>query len=590
MRRYELRVDRGPARQYGMTRVIARWVIALVAVLVTNVLPAHAQTAASMFTQRQAGAAPRSIADKLQETVSILDFPGCDKTGRGDSTACIQAALDSGSKSVYVPAGRYREHGLVLPHIEGFTFFGDGPNSVLIQTGGSIRYPVLAGGWNFDSHATIRDLGFDGTEGRADTLDTSYSQTLDLLNLSFQNVPVGHASLRLDGNPKSSTYMHDVRVRNIRIYSTTAGLAGIEVGPFTSDSSIDGFQMNGGFAVKYALLAEPGAQTTVLQNSHPYNAAVNVVHLDGTGNFSFIGNVIDNATEDVFYLRNAKSTRIASTWIESINSKRRGLVFDNASSSSVFGLTCSTNGIRDAESCVTEINGSDGNAVLESQLDDESNYRHPFALTGPNSVFQALNSGNALRLAGAVAKQSPLLRAAGVDTSIPITLKPKGGGAVQLALDHRATMGVYSDRAAEIAIEAYDASSPGAKFNLNLAKYGGRVLLGGTDDGASKLQVDGTVRVHGDIAADGAGTLPVYWASGAPVAAPHMLVEQVALKAGAATLALQGKAAYTSAQSYTCVASGANEPATVRIEQVSGAMIRVQGSSGDLIHLICVGN
>ncbi|MEK6349881.1 MAG: transporter [Burkholderia sp.] len=569
---------------------MTQWAVAVVSVLMTSALPVQAQTGASMFTQRQAGAAPRSIADKLQETVSILDFPGCDKTGRRDSTTCIQAALDSGSKSVYVPAGRYREHGLVLPHVEGFTFYGDGPNSVLIQTGGSIRYPVLPGGGNFDSHATIRDLGFDGTQGRADTLDTSYSQTLDLLNLSFQNVPVGHASLRLDGNPQSSTYMHDVRVRNIRIYSTTAGLAGIEVGSRSSDSSIDGFQMNGGFAVEYALLAEPGAQTTVLQNSHPYNAAINVVRLDGTGNFSFIGNVIDNATEDVFYLRNAKSTRIASTWIEAINSKRRGLVFDNASNSSVFGLTCSTNGIRDAESCVAEINGADGNTVLESQLDDESSYHHPFVLTGPNSLFQAINSGNALRLAGAPAKQSPVLRASGDDASIPVTLKPKGTGAVQLDFNHHATMGIYSDRVAEIAIDAYDASSPGSKFNLNLSKYGGRVLLGGTDDGASKLQVDGAVRVHGDIVADGAGALPVYRASGVNVAAPHMLIEQVALKTGAATLALQGKAAYTSAQSYSCAANGANERATVRIEQISGTQIRLHGNSEDLVHLVCVGN
>ncbi len=102
----------------------------------------HAQLD-STVTQRYSGAFSRSISDKLQDTVSILDFPGCDRTGRTDSTGCIQAALHSGAKSVYVPAGRYRQSGLVLPQLTGFTLYGDGPNSVLIQTGGSIRYPEI---------------------------------------------------------------------------------------------------------------------------------------------------------------------------------------------------------------------------------------------------------------------------------------------------------------------------------------------------------------------------------------------------------------------------------------------------------------
>ncbi|MGN3963548.1 glycosyl hydrolase family 28-related protein [Burkholderia gladioli] len=549
----------------------------------------HAQLD-STVTQRYSGAFSRSISDKLQDTVSILDFPGCDRTGRTDSTGCIQAALHSGAKSVYVPAGRYRQSGLVLPQLTGFTLYGDGPNSVLIQTGGSIRYPEITRALNFDSHATIRDLSFDGTEGRADTLDTSYSQTLDLLNLSFRNVPINHVSVRLDGNPRTATYMHDVRIKNIRVYSTTAGLAGILLGPHASDSTIDGFQMDGGFAVKYALLAEPGAQTTMLQNSHPYNAAINVIHLDGTGNFSFLGNVIDNSIGDVIDIRNSANTRIASTWIESINSRRRGLVFDHSSDSVVLGLNCSTNGIRDAEACVAEINGADQNRIFGAQVDSESNYARPFDLTGASSFFQAVNSGNALNIAGASARQSPSLNATGSDASIPVTLKPKGGGAVQLELDHRATMAMYSDRASEVAIDAYDAVNPLAKLNMNLAKYGGRVLLGGTDDGASKLQVEGDARIHGDIFATGVGALPVYRASGAALAAAHVVAENVMLRGGGATLLLKGRAAYTSARSFTCVVTASKAPDRARIDQISGAEVRVRGAASDLVGLLCIGN
>ncbi|MDC6128807.1 hypothetical protein PPH41_12720, partial [Burkholderia gladioli] len=73
-------------------------------------------------------------------------------------------------------------------------------------------------------------------------------------------------------------------------------------------------------------------------------------------------------------------------------------------------------------------------------------------------------------------------------------------------------------RASEVAIDAYDAVNPLAKLNMNLAKYGGRVLLGGTDDGISKLRVEGDARTHGDIFATGVGALPVYRASRAALA------------------------------------------------------------------------
>lgn len=349
-----------------------------------------------------AGSGARSLPSKLGDLVSILDFPGCDKSGASDSTSCIQAALNSGAQSVYVPAGRYKHSGLVLPQTVGFTLFGDGPGSVLIQTGGSIRYPSIAGAFTFDSHSTIRDLSFDGTAGTDNTLDTSYSQTLDLLNLSFNNVPVGFSSLKLDGNPQSSTYMHDVRVKNIRIYSTTAGKAGIELGSWASDSTIDGFIMNGGFAVQYGLLADVGAQTTMLSNSHPYNATEHVVYLSGNNNdFGFTGNTIDNAQKDVFYIKNSARARITATWIESINSHFSGLLLDNSWSNTIHGLACQTYGVSDAQSCVSEINGSGNNSVFNAEVDSQSNYAVPFAMTGSGSFYQAVNSGNTLALMSA---------------------------------------------------------------------------------------------------------------------------------------------------------------------------------------------
>lgn len=452
-----------------------------------------------------AGSGARSLPSKLGDLVSILDFPGCDKSGASDSTSCIQAALNSGAQSVYVPAGRYKHSGLVLPQTVGFTLFGEGPGSVLIQTGGSIHYPSIAGAFTFDSHSTIRDLAFDGTAGTDNTLDTSYSQTLDLLNLSFNNVPVGFSSLKLDGNPQSSTYMHDVRVKNIRIYSTTAGKAGIELGSWASDSTIDGFIMNGGFAVQYGLLADVGAQTTMLSNSHPYNATEHVVYLSGNNNdFGFTGNTIDNAQKDVFYIKNSARTRITATWIESINSHFSGLLLDNSWSNTIHGLACQTYGVSDAQSCVSEINGSSNNSVFNAEVDSQSNYAVPFAMTGSGSFYQAVNSGNTLALMSAAQGAAPTLTAVGADATIPVTLVPKGNGSVNFDLTTAgATLGVYSDTASEVILESYRTSTPSTKYNLNLAKYGGRVLVGGGDDGASKLQVAGTGSFTGSVASNG---------------------------------------------------------------------------------------
>ncbi|MGK8887351.1 hypothetical protein [Burkholderia gladioli] len=81
----------------------------------TGATTALGATSNLQFQSALAGAGGRSVASKLSDVVSILDFPGCDKTGVADSTACIQAALNSGAKTVYIPAGQYRESGLTLP-------------------------------------------------------------------------------------------------------------------------------------------------------------------------------------------------------------------------------------------------------------------------------------------------------------------------------------------------------------------------------------------------------------------------------------------------------------------------------------------
>lgn len=61
----------------------------------------------SQFVQSGTGAVERTVSQKLQDFVSVLDF-GADPTGTADSTTAIQAAINAAAnKKVYIPAGIY---------------------------------------------------------------------------------------------------------------------------------------------------------------------------------------------------------------------------------------------------------------------------------------------------------------------------------------------------------------------------------------------------------------------------------------------------------------------------------------------------
>ena len=348
------------------------------------------------FTPSGTGAVVRSVQSKERDTVSVKDF-GAVGDGVTDDTAAIQLALNSGSTSVFIPHGRYNFTALTMPtSLQGFVLRGEGTASVLVQKGTGIKYPVIATAACFDSHATIRDLSFDGTLGTGNTLDTSYCQTLDLINLFFNNVPVGLTALKLDGNPTNPTYMHDVRAMGIRIYSTTAGNAGIALGSRCADTLIDRFIMQGYFQTNYCLLAEDGAQTTVLSNSHPYNAKINVVRLaNNNGNFGFANNILDNALQDILYMNGATNGRFTNTFIEAIPNGFSGAALNNSYNHTFSDTSFLATGTT-AYACVSETSGASGNKFTLGQIDNTANYGSPFRLTGVGSYAKGFQNYNSM--------------------------------------------------------------------------------------------------------------------------------------------------------------------------------------------------
>lgn len=309
---------------------------------------------------------------QLIDTVSIKQF-GATGDGVTDDTAAIQACLNCGLGKWVVPEGKFCHTGLTIPQIVGFCLYGTGPNSTFVQKGGAIGFPSMAE-YCFDSHGTIRDLNFDGTAGTGNTLDTTFCQTLDVLNVTYNNVPTGYCSLKMDGNPTSSTYAHDVRVRNIRIYSTTAGNAGIALGAFHSDASIEGFQMNGGFVVNYCLIALNGAQTTYVSDSHPYNAKINIVLLQGNNtHFRWNDVTFDNALQDTFYMLNSVNNQFTHCFFQSTNAGKHAIVFDGSFNNNMTNIKFEAPfGV--AAACFQEVNGSSGNKMSLFQVDDPAHW------------------------------------------------------------------------------------------------------------------------------------------------------------------------------------------------------------------------
>lgn len=80
------------------------------------------------YQNSASGAVARTVQDKLAEHLSVLDFPGCDRTGVASSSACVQAAINAAPNNsvIEVPAGIYRVTGLSISGHNNITLQGMG--------------------------------------------------------------------------------------------------------------------------------------------------------------------------------------------------------------------------------------------------------------------------------------------------------------------------------------------------------------------------------------------------------------------------------------------------------------------------------
>ena len=252
--------------------------------------------------------------------------------GLADDTLALQEWLDSGYKSLYLPAGRYNFTALVIPNTYNLKIWGSGTSSMLVQKGTGITWTTKATLVQ-TCDQDIYDLAFDGTAGTGHTISTQFVSQMHCANLWFFNVPTGYASMFINGNPTDGTYAHDVTAHNIKIYHQNSGngSAGIYLGAKHSDCLIDGLIFKGNFTTDYGILAAVGAETTRVTNAHIYDAKINNVRLLGSNSyFLWNGVTFDNSLQDLVYLADTSKNTFTGCFFENIRNSYSGIVYDNS--------------------------------------------------------------------------------------------------------------------------------------------------------------------------------------------------------------------------------------------------------------------
>lgn len=324
---------------------------------------------------------PVTFFDPKDEFVSVKQF-GAVGDGVADDTAAIQSAISSGAKGVIVPQGDYICSDLVMPSTQFFVLRGYGSCSRLKQKGGGatiIRWPTTSIAYG---QQCIEGLMLDGTNGGNHCIDTSGAGGLTMRDIYVNNVPTNFSGIYING--AAGTYVHDIRVNGLRIYSNNAGHSGIRFGPLVADTSVSDFIMNGNFSVQYCAYYDIGAVTTRMTDAHPYNAANNVVRMAG-GNDSCAFNsvVFDNSTNDVVSISDSKYINFTDCWFEAVKNGKSGLKLFNCDGISSYNARF--DGGVGAVSAVNADSASTDVKIIGGNVGQASNFTNLFVLPGARS-------------------------------------------------------------------------------------------------------------------------------------------------------------------------------------------------------------
>lgn len=328
------------------------------------------------------------------KVVSVKDY-GAVGDGVTDDTAAIQAALDSGAKSVYLQSGTYKITSLLMPNLAFFVLFGDGPSSILKLSGASgagIRWPASSNVYN---EQTVRNVAFDGSGGNQHCMDTTGAGGITIDGVYITDVPTGKSGIYVNG---ASAYVHDARLSNIQIYSNTEGHSGIRFGPYCSDALVNNFIMNGNVKVDYCLYYDAGAATVRVANSHPYNAETSIAYLAGNDNCIFSNCQLDWASSgDTVRAINSSHLSFTECHFQAIKSGFSGANITGTCADASF-INCRWDGASGALSAVVSDASTSGVQIFGGSIYPVGNFTTPYDLGGTSSYAKGVAGWNPLGL------------------------------------------------------------------------------------------------------------------------------------------------------------------------------------------------
>ena len=195
------------------------------------------------FTQAGSGAVATTVNAKLQESVSGKDF-GAVGDGVTDDRVAIQAAVDSGAKRIYFPAGTYysstkittQHTGSYYRRDTGQVFFGDGIETILTRNQAATTQGATETNWDanaffavYGSYNEFHQMQFYdcpvaiyfGQDPANIGVERSHTSFNKIQNLLIQNCGTGILSAASEGHYYNHYEAIHIAQCQIGVYFTT---------------------------------------------------------------------------------------------------------------------------------------------------------------------------------------------------------------------------------------------------------------------------------------------------------------------------------------------------------------------------------
>lgn len=209
------------------------------------------------------GSVPRSYQSKLGDTVSVLDFAGCDPTGVADSTTCLQNAINAtqgSANALFIPSGLYKTS---APLTINAPLEIDGVYSTWQGTAGSISASSVKGTVLYFAHlgqgivingsvggVTLNNFGTLRNQPTPTAAWTPIAADYDIYGTSGQNININNIELinptngiqfNSMGGGKANIYNLRMQAFKVGIYMDaiydTAQISRVHQWPFWSNDS-----------------------------------------------------------------------------------------------------------------------------------------------------------------------------------------------------------------------------------------------------------------------------------------------------------------------------------------------------------------